>query len=73
LHGRAAADRARREHKERLWLAWHIAALMNARRLPRLADLMQDELPPDDRTPEGLVADFDDLDEVASSMNRARS
>jgi hypothetical protein len=29
-----------RQHNERIWLAWHIAALSRQRRLPELASLL---------------------------------
>lgn len=35
-----ANDRLVREHNELVWLAWHIAALQRAKRLPRLKTLL---------------------------------
>lgn len=35
-----AAKRLRREHDERTWLAWHIAALQRAKKLPKLETMM---------------------------------
>jgi len=32
--------RLEREHQARAWLAWHIAALPRAKRLPKLEDLL---------------------------------
>lgn len=34
------ARRLEREHNDRAWLGWHIAALMRAKKLPKLEDLM---------------------------------
>ena len=36
----AAAWRLEQEHKRDVWLAWHVAALSRARRLPPLARLL---------------------------------
>lgn len=35
-----ANDRIVREHNQRAWLAWHIAALQRAKRLPKLKTLL---------------------------------
>lgn len=37
---RGAAKRVKREHNERVWLAWHIAALSKAEKMPRLKDML---------------------------------
>ena len=36
----ARAKALEREHNERAWLAWHIAALTRAKKLPKLETLM---------------------------------
>ena len=41
---RATANRRRREHDERAWLAWHIAALGRTKKMPKLSDLMSKNL-----------------------------
>jgi hypothetical protein len=37
---RGCAERQRREHNNRAWLAWHIAVLPNQKRTPPLKSLM---------------------------------
>jgi hypothetical protein len=41
LHFEAAAIRAEREYQRDAWLAWHIAALSRAKRMPTLKKLLQ--------------------------------
>lgn len=36
---RSAAHRADREHNDRAWLAWHIAALTRTKKMPKLQKL----------------------------------
>ena len=36
----AAAKRFEREHNGRVWLAWHIAALMRVKKLPDIKQMM---------------------------------
>lgn len=40
VHFEAAGMRNRRDHDGRAWLAWHVAALSRARKLPRLDALL---------------------------------
>jgi len=40
-----AANRFRREHDDRAWLAWHIEALHRSKRLPKLKTLMHNARP----------------------------
>lgn len=35
-----AQDRLLREHNERAWLAWHVAALSRAKKMPKLKTMM---------------------------------
>lgn len=39
----AFAWRQRERQRELAWLAWHVAALMRVKRLPRLSELLQRE------------------------------
>lgn len=49
--------RLKQEHNERAWLAWHIEGLHRMKRLPKLRELMGDEVKPGKRmTPEQLEA-----------------
>jgi hypothetical protein len=43
MHGKLRA--ARRDHNQRAWLAWHIAALQRTKKLPKLASLFAKEKP----------------------------
>jgi hypothetical protein len=43
MHGKLRA--ARRDHNQRAWLAWHIAALQRAKKLPRLKSMLAREKP----------------------------
>jgi hypothetical protein len=36
---------ARRDHNQRAWLAWHIAAMGRAKKIPRLASMLAKEKP----------------------------
>lgn len=38
MHGHET--RLKREHNERVWLAWHIEALQRTKKLPKLKDMM---------------------------------
>jgi hypothetical protein len=51
------AMRLKREHNETAWLAWHVEALARSKRLPKLRELMGDEVKPGKRmSPEQLEA-----------------
>lgn len=52
-----AASRLKREHNDRAWLAWHVAALGRLKKLPKLKDMMHGEKPRGRKmTPEQLEA-----------------
>lgn len=53
----AAANRLKREHNERAWLAWHIEALARQKKLPKLKTLLHgDDRPKRVQTPQELEA-----------------
>ncbi len=75
MHARALLDRARRTQKESLWLAWHVAALSNARQLPTLAALMQDhDAPPVDAADAPTTRDAaeQELARIVAEFEQAR-
>jgi hypothetical protein len=43
MYGKIRA--ARREHNQRAWLAWHIAALQRSKKLPKLKSMLAREKP----------------------------
>jgi len=43
MHGKLRA--ARRDYNQRAWLAWHIAALQRAKKLPKLKTLLTRDKP----------------------------
>jgi hypothetical protein len=52
---RAQADIFDREHKARAWLAWHVAALMRVKKLPRL-ERIAGRSPTRPQTPDEMLA-----------------
>ena len=50
--------RLQREHNERAWAAWHIAAMSRAKKMPKLKELLQEDKKPTGRrmTPEQIEA-----------------
>jgi hypothetical protein len=64
--------RDERAHHDRLWLAWHTAALTRAAKLPALADLMRPARPPAAQTLSNLRALAASLPKVDKHGNRRR-
>lgn len=62
----AKGEQFKREHNERAWLAWHIAALPRAKKFPKLEDLMK-RGPRKAMTPDQI---FDAMRAIAASQGK---